>query len=204
MSGGKKPVIGIVGGIGSGKSTVASQFAKLGCAVIDADALAREAMEKEAIAAEIIKIFGPQIADESGKIDRSRLAKTAFSDAEKLKKLNSIIHPLVLTRMEQLLGQYQGDQHVRAIVLDVPLLVEVGWHERCDRLVFVDADEKLRAQRAKNKGLLEENEIKMREKFQICLDKKKTLADNVIDNNSDSSALLRQVAEILSYILNNS
>jgi dephospho-CoA kinase len=87
-------------------------------------------------------------------------------------------------------------------VLDMPLLVEVGWDKRCDRLIFVDCDRKKRLKRAKKMGLFDENQLKVRENFQISLDKKVSIADNIIDNNSGFSALARQVADIFSYIFN--
>jgi len=82
-------------------------------------------------------------------------------------------------------------------------LVEVGWARRCDRLIFVDCDEKIRAIRAQKKGF-NENQVKNREKFQISLDKKASIADNTVNNNSDFSALVRQIAEIFSYIMDDS
>jgi dephospho-CoA kinase len=84
----------------------------------------------------------------------------------------------------------------------MPLLMEVGWNRRCDRLIFVDCEQKIRAERAKKKDF-GKNQIKIREKFQISLDNKACLADNMIENNSDFSALVRQVADIFSDIMNN-
>jgi dephospho-CoA kinase len=85
-------------------------------------------------------------------------------------------------------------------VLDIPLLAEVGWAKRCDKLIFVDCQRQIRIDRVKKMGVFDENQIKIRENFQISLDKKARLADNVVDNNSDFSALVRQAANIFSHI----
>ena len=198
----RKPVIGILGGIGSGKSAVAAEFAKLGCAVIDADKIAHELLDEPSVKKEVICSFSQAILDHTGKINRKKLADAVFADGDKLLTLNRILHPLVLAQVERLIERYNRQQQVKAIVLDMPLLVEVGWDKRCDRLIFVNCDRKKRLKRAKKMGLFDENQLKVRENFQISLDKKATIADNTIDNNSGFSALARQVADIFSYIVN--
>jgi dephospho-CoA kinase len=117
--------------------------------------------------------------------------------------LNKIIHPFVLKRAKELIKQYNRQRQVKAIVLDMPLLAEVGWAKRCDRLIFVNCNRQKRVDRAKKMGVFDENQIKIRENFQISLDNKAAIADNVIDNNSDFSTLVRQVAEIFSNIVSN-
>ncbi|MEJ2703999.1 MAG: dephospho-CoA kinase [Sedimentisphaerales bacterium] len=198
----RKPIIGILGGIASGKSTVARQFAKLGCRLIDADAIAHELLDSQPVRERIVAAFGPEILDSGRKIDPKKLAGVVFVDADKLAFLNAILHPLVLERAEKMIEQAGRQNEIRAIVLDVPLLVEVGWAERCARLIYVNCDEKIRVDRAKEAGL-DENQLKMRENFQISLDKKVRLADNTIENNSDFSALVRQVADIFSDIVDS-
>jgi dephospho-CoA kinase len=198
----KKPIIGILGGIGSGKSTVAELFGQLGCVVIDADKIAHQALEEPEIKQKIVDFFGQKILDTSGQIDRKALADIAFGDKEKLSKLNSIIHPLVLHRCERLLETYTSHAQVKAIVLDMPLLLEAGWQNHCNRLVFVDCKDELRADRAKKIGVFNKNRL-IRENFQISLDNKAKVSDNTIDNNSDLSALVEQVTEIFSNIIKN-
>jgi dephospho-CoA kinase len=199
---GKKPLVGILGGIASGKSTVAREFAKLGCKVIDADKIAHELLDKKSLKEEIVATFGPSISDSKGKINRRKLARVVFADPDKLALLNRIIHPLVLERAELLIERYSRQNQVRAIILDMPLLAEVGWAKRCDRLVFVNCPRKTRANRAKKMGF-DKNQLKIRENFQISLDNKASLADNTIENNSDFSALVRQVADIFTDITDN-
>ena len=189
-----------MGGIGSGKSTVAAELAKLGCKIIDADKIAHDLLELKDIREQAAALFGDDIIDSQGKVNRSKIAEIVFNNNELLLKLNNIIHPRVLQKTEELIEQYNQDNQCKAIVLDMPLLVEVGWDKRCDRLIFVECDEKTRKNRVKNK-FIEKNPIKNRENFQISLDKKKNMADNTVNNNSDFSTLVRQIAEIFSYIM---
>jgi dephospho-CoA kinase len=199
---GKKPIIGILGGIGSGKSTVAAEFAKLGCKVIDADKIAHELLDEPDVKAKIVNLFGRAILDSAGIIVREKLAEVVFTDADKLSSINEVIHPIVLQRAEKLIKKYNSQNQVKAIILDMPLLVEVGWDKRCNKLIFVNCEQKLRLNRAKKLGF-DKNQVKIRENFQISLDNKANLADNTINNNSDFSALARQVADIFSYIVYN-
>ena len=199
---GKKPIIGILGGIGSGKSTVAAEFAKLGCKVIDADKIAHELLDEPSVKEKVVGLFGRSILNPEGKIDRGKLAEVVFADADKLSLINEILHPLVLQRARELIKQYDCQNQVKAIVLDMPLLVEVGWDKRCDKLIFVDCEQKLRLDRAKKLGF-DKNQVKIRENFQISLDNKANLADNTIENNSDFSVLAKQVVNIFSYIMYN-
>jgi len=198
---GNKPIIGILGGICSGKSTVAAEFARLGCIVIDADKIAHELLTEETIKEKIVAAFGRAILDSKGQIDRRRLGEIVFADADKLSIINGIIHPLVMHRAEELIKLYNRQNQVKAIVLDLPLLVEIGWAKRCKRLIFVDCERKIREKRAKKLGF-DKNQLKNRENFQISLDNKIDIADNTIENNSDFSALVRQVADIFSDIMN--
>ncbi len=199
---GKKPLVGILGGIASGKSTVAREFAKLGCKIIDADKIAHELLDRKSVKEELVATFGRSISDSKGKISHKKLARVVFTDPDKLAVLNRIIHPLVLERAGLLIERYNRQKRVRAIILDMPLLVEVGWAERCDRLIFVNCPRKTRADRAKNMGF-DNNQLRIRENFQISLDNKAALADNTIENNSDFSALVRQVADIFTDITDN-
>ncbi len=198
----EKPVIGILGGIGSGKSTIAAEFAKLGCKVIDADRIAHELLQEPAVREKVVGLLGQAVLDSSGKIDRRKVAEVVFADENMLASLNRIIHPRVLQRTQELIEQSRSQNQVKAIVLDMPLLVEVGWHKKCDKIIFVDCEQKLRQERAEKMGF-DKKQIKIRENFQISLDNKANLADNIIENNSDFSAIAKQVTGIFSYIVDN-
>ena len=199
----KKPIIGILGGVCSGKSTVAAELGKLGCKVIDADRIAHELLVRKDVKEKIVASFGRVALDSAGKIDHSKLADIVFTDGDKLQLLNSIVHPPVLDRAEQLIEQYNRQPAVKAIVLDMPLLAEAGWAKKCDKLIFVDCKRQIRVERAKKNGIFNENQLKIRENFQISLDNKADIADNTVNNNSDFSALVKQVADIFFSIMDN-
>lgn len=194
-------MIGILGGMYSGKSTVAAELAKLGCAVIDADSISHQLLEEKDVLKKIVRVFGKEVLDDKGKIDRSALANRVFGDPAKLAALTGILHPLVMARVEQLIAQYDPQPAVRAIALDMPLLVEVGWEKRCDHVIFVDCAPPVRLERAKKTGVFDADQLKIRENLQISLDKKKRIADNIVDNNSDLSGLSKQIACIFSTIV---
>ena len=193
-------VVGILGGIGSGKSTVARMFADAGCKVIDADAIAHEVLELPDVLSELTTRWGLSILNNQGKADRKRISEVAFSSPEELDFLNQQIHPYVLEQTKRLIEEYQEDSKVTAIVLDMPLLLEVGWEKKCDFLIFVDCSDEKRHQRIQKNGKINMNQLKKRENFQISLDKKKQKAHYRINNNSDKSDVAEQVAQIFSTI----
>ncbi len=199
----KKPVIGILGGIGAGKSTTAAEFERLGCGLIDADKIAHQLLDEPEIKQKIIETFGSTILDTNNKIGRKKLADIVFADKDKLTQLNNIIHPAVLERANELIEEFNNRPEVKAIVLDMPLLVEVGWEKMCERIIFIDCKAEKRAERSKKTHLFDENQLKIRENLQISLDKKQAIAENTIDNNSELQTLKRQVAEIFSNIVEN-
>jgi len=196
-----KIIIGILGRICSGKSTVAVEFARLGCGVIDADEIAHGLLEKGDIKEQIKEAFGDDVFDSTGRVDRNKLAEKVFEDEKTVERINRIIHPPVLAKCEELITEFNSRSNIRAIVLDIPLLVEAGWLDKCDKLIFVDCDEEIRARRAAKKGLFSKNQLKKRENFQIFLDKKKKIADYIVDNNSGLSAMAEQVVRIFTIII---
>ncbi|MCF7955186.1 MAG: dephospho-CoA kinase, partial [Phycisphaerae bacterium] len=127
-----KKIIGITGGIASGKSSVAAEFARLGCAIIDADAIVTALLDDENVISSLKNALGEEITGANGKIDRYKMAGIVFKSNKNVELTNSIIHPLVLEQTEKLIKKYNHCENVKAIVLDMPLLVEVGWHEKCD------------------------------------------------------------------------
>jgi dephospho-CoA kinase len=200
---GEKMIIGILGGISSGKSTVAAEFERLGCGLVDADRIVHELLDTDAVKQRITAAFGQDVLSADGRIDRSELAERVFAGSQGVKRCNAIIHPLVFARCEELISDFNGRQEVKAVVLDMPLLAEVGWSERCDKLVFVGCKAEIRAQRGEKKASGSKNKLKKRENFQISLDRKEKIADYTINNNSDFSAVVEQVGRIFSIIVNN-
>src|SRR5690606_18451472 len=126
MPNGSKPILGLLGAPGSGKSFVARQFEKLGCAVIDADALAKAALDEPAVRDQLVAWWGENILKPDGRVHRSALGRIVFNDRAELAKLEGLVHPIVAERRATLRAQHQADPAVRAIVEDVPLLLEKG------------------------------------------------------------------------------
>jgi dephospho-CoA kinase len=196
----KIPLVGILGGIGSGKSTVAGLFAKLGCAVIDADALAHEILETPEVRNILTRKFGDAIFSPDGKVNRKALAAIVFADPEKVAFLNSVIHPRALGRTLEAIDAIRIEGVAKAIILDAPLLVEAGWHDRCDILVFVECNQDKRLAHLHQRAGFDRQQLEQREKFQISLDKKAQLAYYTVNNNSDLSVLESQVGCVFSRI----
>lgn len=196
-----KPIIGLLGGIGSGKSLVARQFASLGCGVIDADALAREALDEPAVREQLVRWWGPGVVGADGRADRKAIGRIVFDHPEELGKLESLIHPRVLERRRRLVERFQADPAVVAIVDDTPLLLEKGLESGCDVLVFVKAPRDTRLARVRESRGWDDAELARRESRQWPLDKKEGRADYVLENSGDQAACLAHVRNVLSLIL---
>ena len=192
----KKTIIGLMGGIASGKSTVAALLAESGCAVIDADEIAKTALQKAEVKQQLKDMFGADIFDASGQIDKKKLAEAAFVSLETISALNLIIHPLVFARAEELITEYNSDENIKAIVLDMPLLAEVEWNKRCDKLLFVECQPRIRLARCQKRPGFDEKKLKKRENFQISLDTKADIAHYTIRNNHSLSELAQQISDI--------
>lgn len=192
-----KPVIGLMGGPGSGKSTAAQAFADLGCAVIDADQLAHEALQDPEVMRQVKAKWGDVMFDGSGAIDRSALGGVVFADPAALKDLERIVHPRVHEGRQIQREQYQADASVQAIVEDCPLLLESGIDQECDALVFVDTPDKLRLKRVRESRGWDAVELKKRDDRQRPLDIKRQAADYVISNDQDLAHVREQVRNVL-------
>lgn len=197
----KKKIIGILGGIGSGKSTAAEYFQRLGCVVINADIIARQHLESPQILSKIQDFLGRDAILPNGKADRKAIANRVFSNPEQLKTLNGLIHPLVMADIENLIKTYQQNPNIKAIVLDVPLLLEVDWGENCDFLIFIDSLKEKRLARAKKNGIMSVEQLDLRESFQVSTKEKAKKASFIIDNNSDLESLYKQVEAVFSELI---
>lgn len=193
----RPPIIGIAGGIGSGKSYVAQAFAQQGCVVFDADRVAKSQFADEAVKRQLRDWWGGQVFDENGAVDRTAVGRIVFENEIERKKLEGLIHPRVAAEREKLLRQIAADPgQIRAVVLDVPLLFEVGLHEKCDAVVFVETPFSVRLERVQGRGW-DESELRRRENSQLPLDKKRELAQYVIRNGSQEVSLPLQVRDVL-------
>ncbi|HEY3373825.1 MAG TPA: dephospho-CoA kinase [Candidatus Aquicultor sp.] len=183
-------IIGVTGSIGSGKSTVAALLRDKGALLIDADNIAREVVERGQPAfSEIVERFGEDIVDKSGAIKRRQLGKIVFEDPQKREALNKIVHPAVMTeidrRLQRMEAEYGDDQ---VVVLDVPLLIEVGYHARCVLVVIVTATRHIRCERLLQKGLSKE-EAEARIEAQGNKEALQHEADVIIENNGSLETL---------------
>lgn len=183
--------IGLTGGIGSGKTTVAAMLAERGAVIIDADAIARELVEPggEALA-ELVTEFGPRILAADGALSRGELAALAFSDPRATERLNAIMHPLIRAEAERRIAAHPD---APVIVYDMPLLVETGQASLVDTVVVVDVPEEVQVDRAVRLRGLDEEDVQRRMSVQATRSTRLAAADVVIDNSGDEAATAAQV-----------
>ena len=191
----KPPVIGIVGGIGSGKSMVAEVLASLGCVVSDADRHAREILEGKDVLDQLRERWGGEVIGADGLPDRGAISAIVFEDDLERTWLEGIIHPLVHERRE---AQFDAaPPGVPALVIDAPLLVETGQDKQCDFMLFVDTPRPDRVRRVAQERGWNEEELARREKAQDDLARKRLDADFIIDNSGALDVLGDHVARML-------
>ena len=185
-------VVALTGGIGAGKSTVAQFFAQLGALVVDADQLAKTAIERGSDGfAEVMMRFGDEIIV-NGDIDRKKLAEIIFSDAKARADLEAIIHP----KVQALFAEVVSDLNPNDILIyEIPLLVETGAASKFDYIITVEADIEVRKERLLKKGLYI-SQIEKRIAAQASPAEREAIANTVLINNADEDALLRQVENL--------
>ncbi len=188
------PTLGIAGGVGAGKSSVAAILAELGCFVADSDALSRESFGDPAVRDEIVSWWGSGVL-EGGEIDRGEVARIVFSRPDQRRRLESLVHPWIETRRRKLFEQAPPD--TRALVIDAPLLFEAGLERECDAVIFVETDPARRLARLTSSRGWDEAQWKKREESQLSLDDKRARSDYVVINNGDLDKLTEQIRRIL-------
>jgi dephospho-CoA kinase len=193
------PIIGIVGGIGSGKSTVAQVFASLGCVVSDSDASVREILGEPTIKRELAALWGDRVIASDGSIDRSRIAQIVFESPIERRKLEGLIHPLVHERRRALIRRAR-EQGAAGVIIDAPLLFEAGVDNECDAIVFVDVPREIRLARVKSARGWDDSELDRREKAQMGLEHKRKQSDYVVSNTGLPDELHGRVARVLASI----
>jgi dephospho-CoA kinase len=185
--------LGLSGGIGSGKSTVAKIFADLGAVVIDADAISREVLEPGQIGYEnTILTFGESVLSESGSVDRKKLAELVFQNPAQLAKLEAIIHPAVIARVAQIRESLPASA---IVVYDTPLLVEKNLKSQFDKVIIVLADEQIRKDRLVTRGL-ELPDIEARISNQATDSQRSDVADYIINNDGTLAQLQDNVTKV--------
>lgn len=198
---GSKPIIGLVGGIGSGKSFIARCFAEAGCHVIDSDAQVREAYRDPEVIAVLRKWWGPEVMLPIGQVNRALIAKIVFNNPAERSRLEQLLHPWVNAAREREMEAHGNDASVLAFVWDTPLLFEAGLARACDCVVFVDAPLDIRLRRVRETRGWDPGELERREILQWPLDKKREIADYVLSNTADAAQARDQVRDLLPRIL---
>jgi dephospho-CoA kinase len=185
-------VLGLTGGIGSGKTVVGEMFARLGAEVIDADQLARDVVEPGQPALdEIVKRFDPEILLPDGRLDRRKLGRIVFADAAARAALNAITHPRIRERMDAAVTARR--ERAGVLILDIPLLYETARTTPVEKVIVVWVDPATQIRRLLDRGGLTPEEARKRIAAQMPLDEKRALADHVIDNSGSLDATRRQV-----------
>ena len=198
-----KPIIGLAGGIGSGKSHAARVLRELGCAVIDSDEEVRAAYETDEVQRALREWWGDAVFTADGKVDRRAIAGRVFEFPEQRQRLEALIHPLVAAARDREMRRAAELSGVLAFVWDTPLLFEVGLNRDCDAVIFVESELGNRLRRVAESRGWSEAELLRREKFQWPLDKKRHFSDYVVKNVADPEEFRVKIRETLSQILAN-
>jgi len=190
-------LVGLTGGIASGKSTVSRQLAELGCHVIDADLLAREVVAPgESAWQAIVEAFGREVLQADGSLDRARLATLVFRDATQRRRLEAITHPAIQARRQARLAELRARGFQGIVVQDAALLIEVGGAAHVDRLVVVYATPEAQLERLMRRDGLDRAEAERRIASQMPLSEKIRLAHYVIDNSDSPEETAAQVRAV--------
>lgn len=190
-------ILGLTGGIASGKSTVSAYLAQNGALIIDADLIARQVVAKKSSGLkQIVAKFGGEILTASGELDRKKLGKLVFSNKELLKALTDITGPLIRAEILREIEAAKKAQ-VKLVVLDIPLLFETGYQTLCDKVMVVTIPSKLQLERVMKRDNLSAAEARKRIANQLPASKRNELADVLIDNSKSVAETYQQVLKWL-------
>lgn len=195
-------VIGLAGGIAAGKSAVGAAFAARGALVIDSDKEAKDALDRPEVRGELVRWWGDGVLGPEGRIDRKKVAQVIFGDPAQRERLERLVHPLVRANRAEMVAR-ADPRTTPAVVVDAPLLFEVGLDKECDVVVFVDAPREQRVARAKATRGWDEEEMAKREKAQVPVEEKRRLADHVVVNDSTLDALRARSNAVYDLILSH-
>lgn len=196
------PIIGLCGGIGAGKSAVASILADLGCLVIDSDQRARAALDRPDVRDQLVAWWGDGVLNADGRVDRSRVARIVFDDPQQRARLEALVHPIVRQDRAAMIAEASAvsgnaPARFRAIVIDAPLLFEAGLDRECDTIIFVDAPADQRLRRVQSSRGWSAQELARREAAQWPLERKRAAAAHVVNNadGTDPTPELRRILD---------
>jgi dephospho-CoA kinase len=189
-------VVGLVGGMGSGKSAVARLFAERGAKIISGDELGHQALRQPEIREQVVRRFGDVLGPD-GEIARPKLGALVFADPEALRALEALVHPWIKQRIREEIEAARSDPAVPLVVLDAAILLEAGWDDVCDQLIFVDVPRPLRLARLAAQRGWTEAELEARERAQMPLAEKARRAHHRLENAGDPEQLRQQVQTLL-------
>ncbi len=190
-------MVGLTGGVATGKSLVAEELKRLGAELIDADAVSREIMVKGSPAYDnIMREFGPGVMAEDGSIDRKALGRIVFADPEKLARLNALTHPRIIERIREETETLKKKPGNPIIVINAALLIEVGHHKEMDCLVVVSAPVDLQVERLALRDGLDKNSALRIIKAQMPIEEKAALADYVVENSGTVAEAIERTGEL--------
>ncbi|MFB0526189.1 MAG: dephospho-CoA kinase [bacterium] len=200
-------IVGLTGGISSGKSTVLKIFGNFGCKTVDADEIAHRLTRRGTkVLKKIVKKFGKGVLNKNGTLNRKRLAETIFRDRQKRKSLNAIMHPKIIAEIKRKIGEFQKltrrhklrvrGKEREILLVDIPLLFEAKLEYLVDRIVLVYVPRKIQIKRLQSDDNLTIKEARNRISAQIPLHKKKKYADYIINGNLDSTSLRKRVESV--------
>jgi dephospho-CoA kinase len=188
--------LGLTGGIGSGKSAAASEFARLGAYVVSADEEARRIMQEDPdLRAQLVSEFGPDTYRPDGSLNRAHLARKAFGDPQAVQRLNALVHPRVRAAFSEIRARAEREG-APMLVYEAALIVEAGLDERFDALAVVDAPSEVRIRRVMERDAADRAAVEARMQHQLPTEKLIEHADFVIDNSGDLEALRRRVEAV--------
>jgi len=194
--------VGVTGGLGSGKSIASQHFAKLGADVIDADKLARELIQSnEVVQKDLIQIFSEEILNPDGILDRKKLAHRAFANEDNQMKLNAIMHPFIIEKIDNEFERIAKISKYKLMILDAALIFEADLHLKMDYTVLVTAPLKIRLQRALTRGGISKEDIIQRMDLQMPEEIKMEFADYVIQNTGSEQNLLHAVETLYEQLI---
>lgn len=189
--------VGLTGGMASGKSTVAKLLVKKGAKSLNSDQLVHQLFKKKsAVYLKIIREFGESVLNKSKNIDRKKLAEIVFNYPKKLKKLEQIVHPLVIKEINQRMNKWEKSKRVSVAVVEIPLLFEKKLEKHFDSVIVVTAPVKAQLQRSLKKGYRQPKEIRQRLRAQMKQQLKAAKADYVVGNNGSLAVLKKKVDKI--------
>jgi dephospho-CoA kinase len=195
-----KPVVGLVGGIGSGKSLVARLLGEHGGYVIDADRLGHEALEQPTIRDQVVQRWGAAVLRESGAVDRRKLAAIVFADPAERRALEAMVFPWIERRIREEIAQADRDPQTWLVVLDAAILLETGWSRVCDVVIFVNAPRDQRLHRVAAQRGWTAKEVAAREQAQLSVEEKAARADLVVENSGDLAQTRAQLEPVVAQL----